>query len=150
MAVGVNYAYAKGDSIYGRIPASFNYIGQGFVGPIPFSVVLSLIIWALLYFFLNNTRSGRYIVATGGNPTAARLSGVKISNYRMIGLFLSAVCSAIGGVMLASYLGAGTTDRRRPVYYAVSFRRVPRHDDNQAWASKHVGHLSRCGVHGRA
>jgi ribose transport system permease protein len=106
IAVGVNYAYAKGDSIYGRIPASFSFIGQGFVGPVPFSVILSLIIWAILYFFLNHTRSGRYIVATGGNPTAARLSGVKISKYRMVGLFLSAVCAAIGGIMLSSYLGA--------------------------------------------
>ncbi len=106
VAVGVNYAYAKGDSIYGRIPESFSFIGQGFVGPIPFSVILSLIVWALLYFFLNHTRSGRYVIATGGNPTAARLSGIKISKYRMIGLFLSAVCASIGGIMLASYLGA--------------------------------------------
>lgn len=107
MAVGVNYAYAKGDSIYGRTPASFAFIGQGFLGPIPFSVVLAIIIWALLYFFLNHTRRGRYIVATGGNATAARLSGVKISTYRMIGLMTSAVCSAVGGIMLSSYLGAG-------------------------------------------
>ena len=106
IAVGVNYAYAKGDSIYGRSPASFIYIGQGFVGPIPFSVILALIVLFVLYFFLNHTRVGRYIIATGGNATAARLSGVKVSNYRMVGLLISAICSALGGIVLASYLGA--------------------------------------------
>jgi ribose transport system permease protein len=106
IAVGVNYMYGRGDSIYGRAPDSFIYIGQGFVGPVPFSVILALIILLFLYFFLNHTRIGRYIIATGGNPTAARLSGVKVSNYRMIGLFISAVCSSLGGMILASYLGA--------------------------------------------
>jgi len=107
IAVGVNYAYAKGDSIYGRAPDDFTFIGQGFIGPIPFSVIFSLIILLGLYFFLNHTRAGRYIIATGGNPTAARLSGVKIGVYRMAALFISAVCSALGGIVLASYLGAG-------------------------------------------
>lgn len=107
IALGVNYAYARGDSIYGRTPADFAFIGQGFLGPVPFSVVLSLFILALLFFFLNHTRTGRYIIATGGNPTAARLSGVKVSDYRMIALFICALCSTVGGIILASYLGAG-------------------------------------------
>ncbi len=106
IAVGVNYAYGKGDSIYGRAPESFIFIGQGFVGPIPFSVILGVVVLALMYFLLNHTRLGRYIVATGGNPVAARLSGVKVSTYRMVGLLASAVCSALGGITLASYLGA--------------------------------------------
>jgi len=106
VAVGVNYAYGRGDSIYGRAPESFIYIGQGFVGPVPFSVILALIVLFALYFFLNHTKIGRYIIATGGNPVAARLSGIKVSTYRMVGLFTSAVCSALGGITLASYLGA--------------------------------------------
>jgi len=113
-AVGVNYAYAKGDSIYGRLPGSFSFIGQGFVGPIPFSVLLSVLILAALYFFLNHTRPGRYIIATGGNRTAARLSGLKTSKYCMISLVISAVCSAVGGVMLAAYLGAGQPQGGEP------------------------------------
>ena len=107
IAVGVNYAYAKGDSIYGRAPEAFTFIGQGFIGPIPFSVIFSLVILLGLYFFLNHTKMGRYIIATGGNPTAARLSGVKIGVYRMTAMFISALCAAMGGIVLASYLGAG-------------------------------------------
>ncbi len=36
----------------------FTFIGQGFIGPIPFSVIFSLIILLGLYFFLNHTGRG--------------------------------------------------------------------------------------------
>lgn len=107
IAVGVNFAYAKGDSIYGVFPPMFSFLGQGFVGPIPFAVIVAATVVSLLYFFLNKTRPGRYIVATGGNPTAARLSGINIKFYRLLSLLVSGVCAALAGIMLASYLGTG-------------------------------------------
>lgn len=106
IALGVNFAYAEGDSIYGRLPESFEFIGQGFVGPIPFTVVLAAIVVALLYLFLNFTKAGRYVIATGANPKAAKLSGIKTGRYRTIGLVTSGVCAALAGIMLTSYLGA--------------------------------------------
>lgn len=107
IAIGVNFAYAGGDSIYGRMPDIFQYLGQGFVGPIPFSVIVAAVVMALAYFFLNDTVTGRYILATGGNSTATRLTGINVNRYRMIGLVASAGCAALAGIMLTSYLGTG-------------------------------------------
>ncbi len=106
IAVGVNYAYARGDSIYGRLPDEYTFIGTGTIGPIPFVVILAVIVVTLLYVFLNYTRIGRYILATGGNPTATRLSGININRYRMIALMISGVGAALGGCILVSYLGS--------------------------------------------
>jgi len=107
IAVGVNFAYAKGDSIYGVFPSIFSFLGQGFVGPIPFAVIIATAFVIVFYIFLNKTRPGRYIVATGGNPTAARLSGINIKMYRLLGLLISGVSAAVAGIMLTSYLGTG-------------------------------------------
>ncbi|HEY8475795.1 MAG TPA: ABC transporter permease [Chloroflexota bacterium] len=107
VAVGVNFAYAGGDSIYGRFPDEFRFIGQGFVGPIPFAVILAVVIVICLAFFLDKTRPGRYIVATGGNPTAARLIGINVSRYRLLALLICSLCAALAGVVLTSYLGTG-------------------------------------------
>jgi ribose transport system permease protein len=106
IAVGVNYAYARGDSIYGRMPEEYTFIGTGTIGPIPFVVIVSAAVVAVLYVFLNYTRTGRYILATGGNPTATRLSGININKYRLIALMISGFCAAMGGSILVSYLGS--------------------------------------------
>ncbi len=106
IAVGVNYAYARGDSIYGRLPDEYTFVGTGTIGPIPFVVIVAATVVAALYIFLNYTRTGRYILATGGNPTATRLSGININKYRLIALMLSGFCAAMGGCILVSYLGS--------------------------------------------
>jgi ribose transport system permease protein len=106
-AVGINFAYAKGDSIYGRMPDAFDFIGRGFVGPIPFSVIVAAVLSVLLFVFLNYTVIGRNILATGGNPVAAKLTGIKISRYRLIGLIISGTCAGIAGIVLTAFLGTG-------------------------------------------
>lgn len=106
IALGVNYAYAGGDSIYGQMPDSFKFIGQGFVGPLPFSVPIAVTVVIVLWFFLNKSRAGRYIIATGANPKAAKLSGINTNYYRFLGLVVSGFFAAMAGIMLTSYQGA--------------------------------------------
>ena len=45
--------------------------------------------------------------AIGGNIIAARYSGIATDRYRILGLVLSQVCAAMGGIVLASRLGSG-------------------------------------------
>ncbi len=106
IALGVNFAYAGGDSIYGQMPAAFKFIGQGFVGGVPFAVILALGVLLIQYLFLNKTRAGRYVIATGANPKAAKLSGINTERYRFLGLVCSGFFAALAGVMLTSYLGS--------------------------------------------
>ncbi len=69
---------------------------------------------AVLYFFLNRSRAGRYIIATGANPKAARLSGISVNRYRFLGLVISAFFAALAGIMLTSYLGSAQPQGAEP------------------------------------
>ena len=65
IALGVNYAYTSGDSIYASMPPSFYYIATGKVGIVPVPVIIALLIVGVFYILLNKTRLGRGVVATG-------------------------------------------------------------------------------------
>lgn len=108
IALGVNYAYTGGDSIYAQMPAGFYAIAKGMLfGVIPMPVVIALVVVAVFYVLLNRTRLGRCVVATGANIQAARLSGINVNRARVTALMLSALGAALGGVMLTARLGTG-------------------------------------------
>jgi D-xylose transport system permease protein len=72
--------------------------------------VLLLALTAMIMIYLsNNTRFGRYSYAIGGNRDAARLSGISISGMVFKIFILMGFLSGVGGVVLASYVGYGTT-----------------------------------------
>jgi ribose transport system permease protein len=52
---------------------------------------VALVIVALAWFILERTRAGRYVFASGGNPDAARLSGVRVPRVLW-------ACFATGGL----------------------------------------------------
>jgi ribose transport system permease protein len=58
--------------------------------------------WALLAF----SRFGRGLYAIGGNPEAARLSGISIPLYRILVFGISGACAAIAGIIGASQAGS--------------------------------------------
>jgi simple sugar transport system permease protein/ribose transport system permease protein len=108
IALGLNYAYAKGDAIYASMPDAFNFIATGMVlGFLPFPVLFAAIVAAVTYVFMNKTAIGRAIVATGANIQAARLSGINVNRCRQVALAISASGAAVGGIMLTARLGTG-------------------------------------------
>ena len=93
IANGLAYVFMKGEVIYG-LPAPFRVIGTGFLGPIPVPVLIMLGMVLALHVLLHRTRLGRGIYAIGGNPVAARLSGMPVRRrllfvYAMSGLMAS-------------------------------------------------------------
>src|SRR5512136_1847010 len=80
-------------------------LGAGMVGPFPVSALIMLVSYPLVWFFLNRTRSGRAIVAIGGNEEAVRLAGINVTWNILLAYILSGFFSALAGVILASRLG---------------------------------------------
>ncbi len=107
IALGLNYAYTGGDSIYASMPRGFYYIATGKVEGVPVPVLIALAVVAVFYVLLNKTRLGRGVVATGANIQAARLSGIAVNRCRLTALALSGLGAAMGGVMLTARLGTG-------------------------------------------
>lgn len=115
IALGLNYAYDGGNSIYAPMPDNFYYIATGkLFGVVPVPVVIALTVVFIFYVLLNRTRLGRSIVATGSNIHAARLSGIKVNQARLIALILSAAGAALGGVLLTARLGTGQPGAGEP------------------------------------
>ncbi|HET7460379.1 MAG TPA: ABC transporter permease [Longimicrobium sp.] len=84
----------------------FLALGRGYVGPVPVQVLIAAVVVALAVFLLRSTPFGRYVLAVGGNPAAARLAGVPVNRTVVSVYALSGLLSAMAGLIEASRLGA--------------------------------------------
>ena len=82
---------------------AFAWLGRGrtFFG-LPNSVVLMLALFFTAHILMTRTSIGRYIYAVGGNPEAARLSGVPVKWVLVFVYTLTGLLAGLGGVMEAS------------------------------------------------
>ena len=103
---GLTLIYTGGRPISEGFTDLFNYIGGGYVGPIPFPVILLLVLLGVGYLVLNNTPYGRYVYALGGNEDATRLSGINTDKIKMTVFTISGIMAAVSGIVLASRLGS--------------------------------------------
>ena len=85
-----------------NLPSDYKFIGRGYLGPIPFIVVILLVLVAVFAFIFKYTQFGRNIVTVGENATSARLSGInvvgiKISAYACAGALSALDCQQRAG-----------------------------------------------------
>lgn len=104
---GVNFLMTGGRAIYGGLPDSYLWLGQGRVLGIPILAYFMLGAVFIAWFVMERTIFGRYIYAVGGNQKAAELSGVQVRRYRAAALVVCAVFAVIAGTLLAARLGSG-------------------------------------------
>ena len=91
--VKLSVAKKENVSFYGRL---------GGVVPVP--AIIFLVLLAIFWVVMSKTRFGRQIYATGGNPTAARYSGLKINRITLFSFGLCGAAAAVGGILLSSKL----------------------------------------------
>jgi ribose transport system permease protein len=85
---------------------SFAFIGNGSIFGIPWLVVIALVVVAVSWFVLRRTVLGLHIYSVGGNPEAARLSGVKVRAIELFVYAVSGLMAGLGAVMSAARLYA--------------------------------------------
>lgn len=102
IARGIALLISGGHPI-GNLPPTFNWLGRGrdLLG-IPNSIVLMLILYAIAHVVMTHTTLGRYLYAVGGNPEAARLSGVPVPSVVCFAYLCSGLLAGVGGVLEAS------------------------------------------------
>jgi ribose transport system permease protein len=106
IARGLVLLYTTARPIY-DFPRAFDFIGQGYVGPVPFPVILLVIMFVLMYLMMRFTVLGRYAYAIGGNSEVARLSGINVKLNSTVLFAISGLCAGLAGVILASRMAAG-------------------------------------------
>ena len=79
---------------------SLLFLGQATIGGFPVSFILVLVVFACFDVFLNRTPLGRQIYCVGGNPEAARLSGIPSKTVLTFVYTLSGFMCGLAGVVL--------------------------------------------------
>ena len=105
IARGVSLLWTGGEPIY-QLPAAFDSFGVRSFGVLPFIILVSLILAIIVQVLLAQTRFGRSVYAIGSNPRAALLSGLPVRRDTVIVFVLSALLSAVGGVLLTAYVNS--------------------------------------------
>ncbi|MDY0290599.1 MAG: ABC transporter permease [Sphaerochaeta sp.] len=107
IARGLTYLYTGGYPVLGS-QESFRFIGSGYIGKIPFPVLLFVVLVLFWQFILSRTPTGRYICAVGGNKEATRLSGIAVDRYHALAFVIGGLMAAVAGVVYASRLNSVT------------------------------------------
>ena len=87
---------------------TFTFIfGMGEIGPIPVLLVWTALVVAVGAVLLNKTPFGKKTLATGGNETAARFTGVNTARIKILVFVMSGFAAAFAGILYAGRMGAG-------------------------------------------
>lgn len=87
------------------INQDFNFIfGAGNLFGIPVLLIWTIVIGAIAYIVLNKLAAGRHILAVGGNPSASRAMGLKVTRIRIYALLASSIAAALAGLLYAGRL----------------------------------------------
>ncbi|ABN86642.1 sugar ABC transporter permease [Burkholderia pseudomallei] len=84
----------------------FAFIGNGSILGVPWLVVIALAVVAISWFILRRTVLGMRIYAVGGNPEAARLSGINVRGIELFVYASSGLLAGLGALMSAARLYA--------------------------------------------
>lgn len=97
---------SDGESI-SQLPESYFWLGGGKLLGIPNPILLMAALYLVAHFVMTRSVFGRYVYAIGGNEEAARLSGVPVRRVIIVVYTICGALAGLGGIVLASQLGAG-------------------------------------------
>jgi ribose transport system permease protein len=89
---------------------SYQTLGRSLLFGVRYSIWAWLLFALLLTFVLRYTVFGRSVFASGGNPEAARLSGIRVNVVRTIAFGVSGFSAALGGLIVSSRVQTGQSD----------------------------------------
>lgn len=122
LLAGVTQLYTGGTDLI-TAPEGLTDLGRNDVLGVPLSVVYALVIATALHVALKHLVVGRKMLAVGGNPRAAILSGIDAGRYRVAAFTMDGMLAGIAGALLAARLGSasvsGNTDLLLPVFAAA-------------------------------
>jgi ribose transport system permease protein len=102
---GINLGITQSIPFY-NLPPSFVAFGVERFFALPYLLVPPVVAALALALFLARTAPGRYLLAVGGNPNAAELSGIPRDRIVVLAHALSGLLAAIGAILAEAQLGS--------------------------------------------
>lgn len=109
MVTGVAVMLSGGLLVTVADPA-FSAVSRGSFLSLTVPGVVLIVTFLVSAFVLAKTKYGRRVYAVGGNPEAARLSGVRVKAVHISVFVVSGFASALAGVLAASRVSSGQAD----------------------------------------
>jgi ribose/xylose/arabinose/galactoside ABC-type transport system permease subunit len=106
MARGLALIASGGSAIY-SFPSSYTNFGTSRFLGLPTLAVIACLIFLAMALVIRFTPFGLYLYAVGGNPRAAKISGIDVPAMRMIAFGISGATCGLAGMMLAARTGGG-------------------------------------------
>jgi ribose transport system permease protein len=106
---GVALAYTQGSTIVGPQLDHIAFLSRGYIGPVPFPVILMFIFYIIFYLVLNKTVFGARIYAIGNNEKASWLAGMKVDRLKILAFTMAGFLGGFGGLLQASRQGSATS-----------------------------------------
>jgi ribose transport system permease protein len=101
--IGVEFGLTDQKTIFSGVPEGYTDIGRNvLLFDLSNQIFIAAAVALLLWLMLEKTEAGRYMYAIGGNPEAARLSGVRIRELRLAGFVIVALCATLTGILLTA------------------------------------------------
>jgi ribose transport system permease protein len=104
---GLAFMFNNGSPIFSVSP-QIEALFYGTVFGIPLPLFYVIVLYAAAFWFLRYTRLGRAIYAVGGNPSAARLSGIDVRRTQLAAFLIAGLTAAIGAVLMTARLNSGS------------------------------------------
>jgi ribose transport system permease protein len=86
----------------GQVTTIMSDFAIGRIGPIPYMFVVLLLLIAVVWFLTQRTTWGRHLFASGGDPDAAHLAGIRVERTTVWAYTIAGLLAGIAGVLLAS------------------------------------------------
>lgn len=122
--LGVSQALAAGSlllsnnrQISGALSASFLELGQGSWFGVPVVVYYLVVVAVVAWYVLEATPLGRNLYATGSNPEAARLSGIRTDRLVWGSLIASAIVAGLAGIIYGARIGVYSNSFGPPLLF---------------------------------
>lgn len=106
LVLGLTQLYGNDETISGALPSSFTSLGLDNVLEIPLPFIYVVVVALVLWLAMEYTSWGRECHATGGNPRAALLAGVRTQRVTFQCFLLAGLLSGLAGVLSVTILGA--------------------------------------------
>lgn len=106
VVLGLTQLYGSDETISGLLPSWFTNLGRDNVADVPLPFIYVLIAAAVLWIAYEYTAWGRECLATGGNPKAALLAGIRTRRLTFQSFVAAGLLSGLAGVLSVTILGA--------------------------------------------
>jgi ribose transport system permease protein len=100
---GINLGITEAQP-FSDIPAVVKTFGNASLGPVPYLLVVPVLVGIAIWVLVNRSLLGRHMLAVGGNSHAAQLSGISVGRVIVAAHALSGTLAAIGGMLAVARL----------------------------------------------